>query len=97
VVVPDVIAHAQGDTVGVAVRGVVAGEQVMCFSDADGSSSSVSVTADLPLGHKVALVEMAEGGQVVKYGLVVGVATSRIRVGEHVHTHNVRSARWPGK
>jgi hypothetical protein len=47
----------------------------------------------IPFGHKVAVAAMAAGDPVVKYGEVIGFATSPIQPGEHVHIHNVRSDR----
>lgn len=48
------------------------------------------VTCDaIPAGHKVALVDMAEGKEVIKYGFPIGRATRAIRAGEHVHSHNM--------
>ncbi len=40
-------------------------------------------------GHKVALRAIAAGQPVRKYGQVIGVATSFIRAGAHVHVHNI--------
>ncbi len=47
----------------------------------------------IPFGHKVAVAAMAAGDPVVKYGEVIGFATTAIQRGEHVHVHNVRSDR----
>jgi hypothetical protein len=47
----------------------------------------------IPFGHKVAVAAMAAGNPVVKYGEVIGFATTAIRPGDHVHVHNVRSDR----
>ena len=47
-------------------------------------------------GHKVALVPIASGQAVIKYGSPIGTATSDIAAGAHVHTHNVASARGRG-
>ena len=56
---------------------------------------SVRVVAEtlIPFGHKIAVAAMAAGDPVVKYGEVIGVATTAIRPGQHVHIHNVRSDR----
>jgi len=43
----------------------------------------------IPVGHKIALREIREGEQVIKYGESIGVATRRIQKGEHVHVQNV--------
>jgi altronate hydrolase len=47
-------------------------------------------------GHKVALVAIASGQPVIKYGSPIGTATSAIAAGAHVHTHNVASTRGRG-
>jgi hypothetical protein len=44
-------------------------------------------------GHKIALCPLARGATVIKYGQPIGVVTQDIGVGEHVHIHNVASAR----
>ncbi|HKV43964.1 MAG TPA: UxaA family hydrolase [bacterium] len=56
---------------------------------------NVRVVAEtlIPFGHKIAVVPVAAGGPVIKYGEVIGYATCEIRPGQHVHVHNVRSDR----
>jgi altronate dehydratase small subunit len=44
-------------------------------------------------GHKIALKELDEDDEIIKYGQVIGMASKKIKVGEWVHTHNVNSAR----
>ena len=52
------------------------------------------VTHDfIPFGHKLAVAAIAAGAPVVKYGEVIGFATTEIHPGQHVHVHNVRSDR----
>ncbi|MCQ2796570.1 MAG: altronate dehydratase family protein [Bacilli bacterium] len=43
------------------------------------------------LGHKVALKDIKRGGQVIKYGEVIGIAKSNIKKGDWVHSHNLAS------
>jgi altronate hydrolase len=43
----------------------------------------------VPRGHKVAVRDLARGAPVRKYGQVIGVATTPIAAGDHVHTHNL--------
>lgn len=43
-------------------------------------------------GHKVALLPIAQGAPVLKYGQNIGVATADIPAGAHVHVHNVGMA-----
>jgi hypothetical protein len=49
----------------------------------------------IPLGHKVAVAPIAAGQKVCKYGCPIGTATRSIRVGEHVHVHNLKSDYFP--
>ena len=47
----------------------------------------------IPLGHKFALEPIVKGDDVIKYGEAIGRSTRDIRVGDHVHIHNVESKR----
>lgn len=57
-----------------------------------GGDETVTLAEPIELGHKVALVDIPEGGAVVKYGVTIGLATRPIRRGDWVHLHNCRSA-----
>ena len=46
---------------------------------------------DIPVGHKVALQAIAVGADVIKYGAPIGHAIAEIQVGNHVHTHNLKT------
>ncbi|WP_202076591.1 UxaA family hydrolase [Caldalkalibacillus salinus] len=52
---------------------------------------TVTLREDVPSGHKVAIRDIEPGEEVIKYGFPIGVAKQRIRVGDWVHTHNVRT------
>ena len=58
----------------------------------DAGSSPLTALAAIPAGHKIALRDIAMGQPVHKYGQIIGVATTPIRAGEHVHVHNVGMA-----
>jgi altronate dehydratase len=60
------------------------------------AGTTLVILEPVPRGHKVALRRIAKGGPVVKYGSPIGTATSDIAAGEHVHVHNVASARGRG-
>ncbi len=45
-------------------------------------------TAD---GHKYAIRDISAGENIIKYGQPIGHATADIKIGEHVHTHNVKT------
>lgn len=55
-------------------------------SDNVGVALSGELTA-----HKFALRDIAAGEKVIKYGMPIGVATSDIKAGDHVHTHNLKT------
>ena len=48
-------------------------------------------TDKIPAGHKYALRDIKTGEYVIKYGEIIGRATSDITKDEWVHTHNVKS------
>ncbi|HEY5304475.1 MAG TPA: UxaA family hydrolase [Acidimicrobiales bacterium] len=87
------LAHRQDDMVAVAVRDVETGHGEFASLDS-GERRPITVREPIKLGHKVALVEIAEGEEVIEYGQKVAIATADIAVGALVHVHNVRSARW---
>ncbi|MBZ2198555.1 UxaA family hydrolase [Occultella gossypii] len=72
------------DSVAVATRDLATGTSLTL---ADGAPLTVLV--DVPRGHKVAVRDVAEGGQVLKYGQSIGRATAPIAAGEHIHSHNL--------
>jgi (2R)-sulfolactate sulfo-lyase subunit alpha len=49
---------------------------------------------EIPLGHKIALQDFKPGDTVVKYGEDIGRVVAKIKKGEHVHVHNVKTKRW---
>ena len=82
------------DNVATALVDLAAGQAVT----ADRASGTVTVCAQEPIafGHKLALVSLAAGALVYKYGEVIGVASADIPAGAHVHVHNVESQRGRG-
>ena len=51
----------------------------------------VTAAQEITRGHKIALAEIPAGGEVVKYGNVIGIAKEDIKPGSWVHTHNVKT------
>ena len=77
------------DNIGVVVQDVPAGTPLSC----DGIDFT---TVDaIPRYNKVALEAIPNGGEVRRYGLLIGLATADIKIGQYVHTHNLRSAWLP--
>jgi len=50
---------------------------------------SLRANQAIPRGHKVAVVDIPVGGVALKYGQPIGIASSAIRAGDHVHLHNL--------
>ena len=85
--------HDEGDHVAVAVTDIKPGPVQGAVLATNGDVSA-EVNAEVPLGHKFALVDLAEGAAVIEYGVQIGVTIAPIAKGDYVHTHNLRSARW---
>ncbi len=93
--IPQLLVHNKKDTVGVvAVEGLKAGTDMLCVVTADDSSFHLSSKMDVPVGHKIALVDIKKGDTVIKYGEDIGKAVADIAKGEHVHVHNLKTKRW---
>lgn len=50
---------------------------------------NLTIQNRIPRGHKVATKAIAKNDGIIKYGERMGHATSDIKIGEHVHAHNV--------
>lgn len=86
--------HNQGDHVGVATSNIQAGEKVIGVFMDNELTIEIVAKVTIPLGHKIALVNIKENELVCKYGINIGVTTSKWEVGDYVHTHNMKTARW---
>ena len=53
--------------------------------------AGVCANSDVPAGHKIALQDIPEGGEVIKYGERIGFAKQTISAGDWVHVHNVKT------
>ncbi len=69
------------DNVAVALEPLQAGENVL----------GVTLSENVPAGHKLALWDIDEGENIVKYAFPIGHATQQIKAGSWVHTHNVKT------
>ncbi|PTN08135.1 UxaA family hydrolase [Mangrovibacterium marinum] len=57
----------------------------------DLEGSQLKVLNDVPRGHKIAVTNIAEGQDIIKYGAPIGHATAAILPGEYVHVHNTKT------
>ncbi len=73
------------DIVAVALTDLKAGSTVTV------GGRDIVLKDDITRGHKFALRDIAEGEPIMKYGYAIGRAKTPITVGEHVHSHNVKT------
>ena len=89
------VLHDPRDSVAVVVvEGVTAGQKLTGLILDENRTIELDCRQDIPLGHKVALQDMAVGDTVVKYGVDIGKVVQPIRKGEHAHVHNIKTKRW---
>ncbi len=89
------VVHSPADSTGVVVvEGVQAGQTLTGWIMDTDETITIGVSNDIPIGHKLALVDIPNGGTVIKYGHDIGRAVSAIKRGQHLHVHNVKTKRW---
>ncbi len=92
---PQLLVHDHEDNVGVVVvEDLSAGTEMLCVVTSDNSDFKLTAKVDIPIGHKVALKELAEGDTLIKYGEDIGKMVGSAGKGSHVHTHNCKTKRW---
>jgi hypothetical protein len=69
--------HAEPDTAA-----AIVGEQ---------AGDTMIIREVVAAGHKAALADIAAESPVIKYGVVIGIASAFIPAGRWVHLHNCRS------
>ncbi|MBC7235208.1 MAG: UxaA family hydrolase [Chloroflexi bacterium] len=80
------------DNVATALTDLKAGEKV--YPELNGVSYEIELREDIQFAHKFALRDIAQGEEVLKYGMPIGKALQDIKAGEWVHVHNCRSHRF---
>jgi (2R)-sulfolactate sulfo-lyase subunit alpha len=89
------VLHDPRDSVAVVVvENVKAGMQLTGLILDEDRTIELPCTQDIPIGHKVALRDMAVGDTVIKYGVDIDKVVQPIRKGEHAHVHNIKTKRW---
>ncbi len=72
------------DNVIVAITDISKGDRVV---PAEGEP--FTALSDIPYGHKVARIDIADGMDIIKYGEPIGRAKGMLEKGEWVHLHNM--------
>ena len=89
------VLHDANDSVAVVVvEGVTAGTAMTGWVMDDDRLIRLQAQQDIPIGHKVALADMALDDTVLKYGVDIGRVVAPIKAGEHAHVHNIKTKRW---
>lgn len=89
------IVHDENDSVGViVVEGISAGDRLEGWIMDQQKDIEIVAKDDIPIGHKVAITDLAEGDTVIKYATDIGRVVAPISAGEHLHVHNVKTKRW---
>ena len=87
--------HDEGDSAGVVVvEGIKSGQTLNGWIMDQDRMIEFPARSDIPIGHKVAIRDIAQGDTIIKYGVDIGRAVAAIGAGEHLHVHNVKTKRW---
>lgn len=73
------------DNVAIALKPMITGEEVQT------EEQTVTLTEDVPQGHKVALADIDANNNILKYGAPIGHAKATIKAGQHVHVQNLKT------
>lgn len=57
----------------------------------DAAAPEIQAVTEVPVGHKIALRDIRDGEDIIKYGVVIGRATADIPAGSWIHLHVMRS------
>ena len=91
----DIIIHDEKDNVGVVViEKITANQDCNCWIMENDKSAKIQSKSEIPLGHKIAMLDLKEGDTILKYGHDIGKVVKNIKKGEHVHVHNVKTKKW---
>lgn len=82
----DIIKIKDIDNVAVAVHDLPAGTLVL---------PGVTTLQDIPQAHKIALVDIPKGGDIVRYGVTLGYAKDRIPQGSWINEHMLELPQTP--
>jgi (2R)-sulfolactate sulfo-lyase subunit alpha len=89
------VVHDENDSVGVVVvEGIRTGQDITGWVMDQDKTISMKVLSDIPMGHKLAIKPLSNNATVIKYGVDIGRTVAPIKMGEHLHVHNVKTKCW---
>ncbi|MCG8639309.1 MAG: UxaA family hydrolase [Desulfobacterales bacterium] len=86
--------HEESDSVGVATVDIKAGQTATGLYMDSQAQVTIDALDDIPLGHKLAMIDHRVDDSVIKYGSDIGKVVAEIKKGGHVHTQNLKTRRW---
>jgi altronate dehydratase small subunit len=89
-----VVVLSARDNVATSLAELKAGDTIEL--EVNGENRVIKLSSDISFGHKFSLSKIKQNSPVLKYGEVIGVATTDIEPGDCVHIHNVASTRGRG-
>ena len=89
------IVHDENDSVGVVtVEGLKTNDTVTGWVMDQDKLIDIKINQDIPIGHKLAIKKLNKDDTVIKYGADIGRTIANIKVGDHLHVHNVKTKKW---
>ena len=93
--IPHLLVHNRKDNVGVVVvENLAANTDMLCCITEDNLTFRSNSKVDVPIVHKIALLDLKSGETAIKYGEDIGKIVTDVAKGDHVHTHNCKTKRW---
>lgn len=80
-----IIKISENDNVCVALKDLNRGDIIEI------NSLKICVKDDIKTGHKIAIKDIKENEDIIKYGFPIGHTLVSIEEGSHVHTHNIKT------
>jgi (2R)-sulfolactate sulfo-lyase subunit alpha len=78
----------------VVIEKITPNQNCYCWIMENDKSVQIQSINEIPLGHKIAMVDLNVDDTILKYGHDVGKVVKSIKKGEHVHVHNVKTKKW---
>ena len=79
------------DNVATLLQKTSAGKEIAIRNRNMDPVGTVIAKEDIPFAHKISIADIKKGGFVIKFGVIIGRATSDINMGGYAHVHNVIS------
>jgi len=79
------------DSVATVTQNISAGQNVT-YALKD-KTFTIKSNVDISIYHKIDIKNIKKGEEVLKYGERIGYATDDIKIGDHVHIHNLSNTK----